>query len=81
MTDFGGLSRRPRSRPARRRVRFPWRLLAGLVFAAVTFALGLALGQSLEEQPRPGERTEIRTLEPLPLPPERETVTVTTTHP
>jgi hypothetical protein len=52
-------------------------LLAGLVL--VVFALGLGLGQALNDNPDPGGRqTLIRTLEPLPLAPAaRETVTVT----
>jgi hypothetical protein len=52
-------------------------LLAGVVL--VVFALGIGLGQALNDNPSPGGRqTLIRTLEPLPLAPAaRETVTVT----
>ena len=43
------------------------------------FAAGLALGQALQDNPSPGgTQTIVRTLRPLPLPPARETVTVTT---
>ena len=49
-----------------------------LIIAAV-FAVGVAVGQALEDNPRPdGARTRVRTLKPLPLPPVRTTVTVTT---
>jgi hypothetical protein len=52
-----------------------------LVAAAVlvVFALGVGLGQALNDNPDPGGRqTLIRTLSPLPLAPAaRETVTVT----
>lgn len=52
-----------------------------LIAAAVlvVFALGVGLGQALNDNPQPGGRqTLIRTLEPLPLAPAaRETVTVT----
>jgi hypothetical protein len=52
-------------------------LLAGLV--VVVFAIGVGLGQALNDNPQPGGRqTLVRTLEPLPLAPAaRETVTVT----
>jgi hypothetical protein len=49
-----------------------------LVLAAV-FAAGVALGEALHDNPKPGgTRTGVRTLKPLPLPPVRRTVTVTT---
>jgi hypothetical protein len=42
------------------------------------FAVGLAFGQALDENPKPaGSVTLVRTLEPLSVAPERETVTVT----
>jgi hypothetical protein len=51
-------------------------LLAGVVL--VVFALGVALGQALNDNPPQGRQTLIRTLVPLPLAPAaRETVTVT----
>jgi hypothetical protein len=52
-------------------------LLAAVVLAV--FALGVGLGQALNDNPEPGGRqTLIRTLHALPLAPAaRETVTVT----
>ncbi len=54
-----------------------WILLA--IAALVVFAVGIGLGQALNDNPQPGgTQTLIRTLEPLPLAPAaRETVTVT----
>lgn len=53
------------------------RILLGAA-VLVVFALGVALGQALNDNPQPGRQTLIRTLEPLPLAPAaRETVTVT----
>jgi hypothetical protein len=70
--DYG---RRPRPRKRRRRI-LPV-LLAQLVLGAV-FALGIALGQALHDNPKPGpDVTRVRTLTPAPLAPARETVTVT----
>ena len=45
----------------------------------VVFAIGVGLGQALDDNPGPGgNQTLIRTLQPLPLAPAaRETVTVT----
>jgi hypothetical protein len=63
-------------------VRIPLRtvVLAGAV--ALAFAIGIALGEALHDNPRPGgARTLVRTLTPLPLAPARETVTVTVTQP
>ncbi|NUR77127.1 MAG: hypothetical protein HOQ28_12685 [Thermoleophilia bacterium] len=53
-------------------------LLLALAVLAV-FALGVALGQALDDNSQPGgQQTLIRTLRPLPLAPAaRETVTVT----
>jgi hypothetical protein len=66
--------RRPR-RSARRRIA---RAAIAVLLVAVVFAFGVALGQALEEGPGPdGKITRVRTLQPLPLPPARETVTVT----
>jgi len=68
------------TRPARRaRRRRPLlRLLVGAIVIVAVFALGLALGQALHDNPSGGEtQTLVRTLKPLPLPPARETVTVT----
>jgi hypothetical protein len=45
--------------------------------AVVVFAAGLALGESLKDNPKPGgTQTLVRTLKPLEVP-ARETVTVT----
>jgi hypothetical protein len=66
--------RRPR-RSGRRRLA---RVAIAVFLVAAVFALGVALGQVLEEGPGPdGTITRVRTLRPLPLPPVRETVTVT----
>jgi hypothetical protein len=50
------------TRPRRRR-RLLW-IVAGLVAAGVIFGLGVALGQSLEDNPEPGpgSTTIVRTL-------------------
>jgi hypothetical protein len=56
-------------------------LVRGIVLvlvAALVFGLGVGLGQALRDAETPaGSRTQVRTLKPLPLAPERETVTVT----
>ncbi|HET8607864.1 MAG TPA: hypothetical protein VFL66_12660 [Gaiellaceae bacterium] len=63
---------------SRRRIR-RGRVAALIVAGAVLFALGVAVGEALHDNPRPGgTQTRVRTLRPLPLPPARETVTVTT---
>jgi hypothetical protein len=42
------------------------------------FAAGLAIGEALKDNPKPGgTQTVVRTLRPLPLPPAQETVTIT----
>ena len=53
-----------------------------LVFAgAVLLAVGVALGEALNDGPSTGgTQTVVRTLKPLQLPPARVTVTVTTTR-
>ena len=44
----------------------------------VAFAAGLAIGESLDDNPAPGRtQTSVRTLKPLAVPPAAETVTVT----
>lgn len=70
-----------RRRPPRRRNAWlrPALLGAALVLA---FLLGISLGRALEEGPSPGgTRTQVRTLQPQPLPPAARTVTVTETAP
>ncbi|MDX6476889.1 MAG: hypothetical protein QOH95_2400 [Gaiellaceae bacterium] len=54
------------------------RILLAVGVLAV-FALGVALGQALSDNPRPGgQQSLVRTLRPLPLAPAaRETVTIT----
>jgi hypothetical protein len=49
----------------------------------VTFAVGVAVGEALHDNPQPGgTQTLVRTLKPLPLAPAaRETVTVTVSNP
>jgi hypothetical protein len=73
----------PRSRrhlARRRRGGVVLRILLGLLVLGAIFVAGVALGEALHDNPTPGgTRTGIRTLRPLPLPPERRTVTVTTT--
>ena len=56
---------------------------AGAVALAVAFGVGLALGEALHDNPRPGgTQTLVRTLKPLPLAPAaRETVTITVQNP
>ena len=59
------------------------KLVAALVGAVVVFAVGVAVGESLHDNPKPGgTQTLVRTLKPLPLAPAaRETVTVTVQNP
>jgi hypothetical protein len=59
------------------------RKLAAAVVAVVTFAVGVAVGEALHDNPKPGgTQTLVRTLKPLPLAPAaRETVTVTVSNP
>jgi hypothetical protein len=59
------------------------RLLAAVAGAAVVFVVGVALGEALHDNPKPGgTQTLVRTLKPLPLAPAaRETVTVTVQNP
>jgi len=55
------------------------RRVALAIVVLVVFAIGIALGQALNDNPEPGgTQTLIRTLEPLPLAPAaRATVTIT----
>jgi hypothetical protein len=71
----------PREPARRRRLSRALRWLGLIVGAGVVFALGVALGQALDDNPEPdGLRTRVRTLTtPLTLEPARETVTVTVT--
>jgi hypothetical protein len=58
-------------------------MLAAVVGAAVVFVVGVAVGEALHDNPKPGgTQTLVRTLKPLPLAPAaRETVTVTVQNP
>jgi hypothetical protein len=58
------------------------RLLAAAA-VLVAFVVGIALGEALHDNPKPGATlTSVRTLHPLPLAPAaRETVTVTVQNP
>ena len=54
------------------------KIVLALTAGGILFVLGIGLGQALEETPPPGgTRTQVRTLEPLPLTAVTETVTVT----
>jgi hypothetical protein len=67
-----------RSRAARRRRLGP--SLAVLTAFVVVFGIGVAVGEALHDNPAPGgDRTVVRTIEPLQLAPAAATtVTVTT---
>jgi hypothetical protein len=59
------------------------RLVAAVVAAVVVFAIGIAVGESLHDNPKPGgTQTLVRTLKPLQVAPAaRETVTITVQNP
>jgi hypothetical protein len=55
------------------------RTLLPVVAGLVLFGVGVAVGEALHDNPRPGgTQTRVRTLTPTALPPARITVTVTT---
>jgi hypothetical protein len=58
-------------------------MLVATAAAVVVFVVGVAVGEALHDNPRPGgTQTLVRTLRPLPLAPAaRETVTVTVQNP
>ena len=62
-------------RPHRRRRRVPsW--LIGATALLVTFLVGIALGEALHDNPKPGgTQTVVRTLSPLTLAPSTVTIT------
>jgi len=59
------------------------RIALTVVGAAVVFAVGIAFGQALHDNPKPGgTQSLVRTLQPLPLAPAaRQTVTITVQNP
>jgi hypothetical protein len=64
-------------RARRRRRSAVWRWVGGAVLLACAFAVGLALGEALHDNPRPGgARTTERTLKAVPIAPRTVTVTV-----
>ena len=73
----------PRVRARRGRLPPVIRWAALVVLAAAIFAVGVAVGQALHDNPRPGGTQRIvRTLKPLPLAPAaKETVTITSQNP
>lgn len=53
-----------------------------VVLGALVLAIGIALGEALNDNPDAGgTQTSVRTLQPIQLAPARITVTVTTTGP
>jgi predicted outer membrane lipoprotein len=62
VTD-GAVKRRPRAPRRRRRRALRW--LLGVLLVAAAFAVGVAVGQSLHDNPKPGITvTTIRTIGP-----------------
>ena len=58
--------------------RTPWRPLLIAAGLLLTLLVGIAIGQALADGPSPGgTQTNVRTLQPQPLPPAARTVTVT----
>ncbi len=67
-----------RPRPSKRNPL--WRPLLAVLGLVAALLLGISLGRALEDGPSPGgKRTNVRTLNPQPLPPAARTVTVTVT--
>lgn len=59
------------------------RVVLAAVAVAAVFVVGIAVGEALHDNPKPGgTQTLVRTLRPLPLAPAaRETVTITVQNP
>jgi hypothetical protein len=73
---LSSLQSRPRKPPPNPLLRAAL-IVLGLIAALL---LGLSVGRALEDGPSPGGTvTNVRTLEPQPLPPAAKTVTVTVT--
>jgi hypothetical protein len=72
-----------RLRPRAQKRRRPWRAVTVVVALAVVGTVGVAVGEALHDNPRPGgTQSYVRTLRPLPLTPAAlATVTVTTSSP
>ena len=63
---MSALQQPSRDRPRRRRRSWP-RILVVTVVAVALFAVGVALGMALRDDPEPGGTvTQVRILEPLP---------------
>ena len=68
------------TRPSRRRRPTVVRLLALALGGVVVFGIGVAVGESLHDNPTPGgTRTYVRTLHPVRLAPSVRTKTITVT--
>lgn len=79
MSSFppGSFSPRSRRPPRRSRGRLALGIVLRLALLAAVFAVGVALGEALHDNPDPrGTKTQTRQLRPVPLPPETRTVTV-----
>ena len=64
-------------RARRRRRGVTWRWVVGAALLVCVFAVGLALGEALHDNPTPGgQKTTERTLQPLAVAPRTVTVTV-----
>jgi len=64
-------------RARRRRRAITWRWVAGAALLVCVFAVGLALGEALHDNPTPGgQKTTERTLRALAVAPRTVTVTV-----
>lgn len=78
MTLRSSTARPPRRRRRGRQIRG---ILVGIAAAAVVFAVGVALGQALEDRPEPSQPvTEVSTIQPWTQT-GQVTVTVTQTEP
>jgi hypothetical protein len=68
-------------RPPRKAPRDPlWRPALIVLGFVVALLVGISVGRALEDGPSPGgTQTNVRTLEPQPLPPAAKTVTLTVT--